>query len=491
MGRTFHVRTSQGVAGPYTATQLRALAQSGQLGPDMIVKPSDRPNEFRAGDIPGLFEDAATDAAPAAPLASGSSKRPAILIGAGVLLVAAIGVGGWFLYNSILNAGTQPASPEATVASSESAPPPQDTQPEPDEAPAQEPEDEAPPPPPPAEPDPVPPQPERDPLGAIPVSLEWEQLPEGFKGNDLRAIYEGLAETLGSLRSRDRYETPEQHHQRVEDALSTPYLEQLTTRDLIAFDTAFHPKYAPDTQEFFRPSTSWSAPTVTLELRLGEPYKATNAFGAEVEVSVAESEQIRCELRGEKDFDPVRFSMHPDEAREAESLLRAMLVGRLAAPYLRPRDTIHKEPKVDSPQELTLHSHRIPFSLEEIWVYRSDTGRIIRRFTPWTTSPSRTLDRLARALEKTHAYSSVSASPKQRTRGRSAFLELDKSGYRKYELDLEWNGSGFDITGGIMIQQGVQGSTTKTTLRPEFGLEDDEIPYDVRTAMNSLDTAYD
>jgi hypothetical protein len=80
-------------------------------------------------------------------------------------------------------------------------------------------------------------------------------------------------------------------------------------------------------------------------------------------------------------FEPATYAwpMDPTAARLNKRYLRVALLGTVPTPDATEETTL-REPTISAPQEISIHSRRLPFSLEELRIIDSRTSEILASF---------------------------------------------------------------------------------------------------------------
>lgn len=450
MARTFTIHTPAGESGPFTARQLKELADTGRLDKGSLVQPSDREQAFRAGDIPGLFSDRVV--IPNSEEHGRQSRKHwvawkwCVLSFTGIVVLA---LSGRAIYFAVLNYGSYP---EQEVAAIHAQSDPDNDSPFAADHSLSQPsvsvhdvQDDA--------------EHNNDiAQRLLSVDLAWVEFPDGFSGHDPLQIYHGLDQVLGDQRGKGAYETEQQHHDRIQSAFETEYLPGISTQDRLAVPI-MRPEYDPEKQ-FFHWRYFGNKPSFMLNSEVLDTYTATNAFGVRVHVTVNATEYVEFHLDGIpigdlalRGYSPTPFQMDPQDAQAVHRHLKAFAIGRIVHPYLLPASVSTSEPTIRSPHKTTDRRNIVPFFVDEIWVVRLDTNEILHRMNPAEEYPRQVLNAVRNKLSQISAVNDLRVAENNFIEPFGASVAFDLHSEEYYQLDLAWNGSGFDIVSGSVTQR--------------------------------------
>jgi hypothetical protein len=261
------------------------------------------------------------------------------------------------------------------------------------------------------------------------------QLPPGFRGHDLSALFKALAARKKAA-VKGEFETTAAFDARVRAEASRPVLGPLTPGSTFAFVTGeLKSVYDADREslrarlplkrawEGYGVETGRMAVSWDFDLLDKSTYTGTNAYGARVNVerSIAESYEIAFENHPQfpvervldehyvkmRDEDPNRearermvergmgdvyeelkepfifadLKMDAATAMQVKPRLRALLVCRLANPQVI-ESTTYGKPTYDHPKELMVKNYLLATEVLQIWFFDPATGRVLARLNP-------------------------------------------------------------------------------------------------------------
>jgi hypothetical protein len=241
-----------------------------------------------------------------------------------------------------------------------------------------------------------------------PFDVTVLSLGSSFKGHDVAAVFEAVRNSP-SLKEKSEFETTPESESRQAGFSARPLFASVTPTGNVAFvveSTALAPlsKYDADsrvltvvlsgaTKRFVlekEDTTLLDSVTVRVIVRDRNSYIGTNAFGANVKVDRTYKEELGGVFaQGNWLFgppgDPARemrylLEMAPDEAKVLKPDIKLLLVCHLAAPWFHHSAHGH-DPTIDEPYETLIAEHYLQILPEQLWVFNSRTGDVIKKLT--------------------------------------------------------------------------------------------------------------
>jgi hypothetical protein len=235
-----------------------------------------------------------------------------------------------------------------------------------------------------------------------------------YAGHDLRTIYRVLE---GRLSPKGEYEKTSEYQDRLRRAIDEPIVGGLKPSGLFAF--VFKPKrsfdlegayleYDADTEEMTVNLNSTQDDRNYPDNREGESsrafiwtedsksrsYVGSNAFGASAEVTSSNAERYallfdisngRMPREGERFQLPVtnakvRFHLSVAEARNLSDRLRVLVVCSIKEPPVT-NGNAYNAPTISHPIEIAIKDNYLHVSLDSIWVFDDETGKVYVKST--------------------------------------------------------------------------------------------------------------
>lgn len=222
-----------------------------------------------------------------------------------------------------------------------------------------------------------------------------------FRGEEIVSIIDVMKEHESELKApeKDEFETSDAYAKRMASFKPLKLiLGDVSPEDYyLSFLPAagYELKYDADQQKLTVDipealMLSWSVYDETL--LNSRSYKASNAFGGEV--NVQETNKVRYQLERarydretmETDFGGKfegKFSrdilMHPDQARSWKNNAKILIVCKLREPWFELSNST-SEPRFDSPTAGTTTTYSLHIKLEQIWLYDYYTGKVLKKW---------------------------------------------------------------------------------------------------------------
>lgn len=211
--------------------------------------------------------------------------------------------------------------------------------------------------------------------------------------------------TLSDIFTKGEFETTAAFEARVVASAKKPLTAQVDASSLLAFVVDLKiqgeiSSYDADTEFLGVLIHTGESPFVGstrgLKLRVDEKilrtYEAQNGFGAKFNVIETESEwwslilvnadNLVSKKRTFREVDlDLTIRVNAETAQRTKNNLGVLVVGRVAPPYmLETADVV--VPTSTVPRSSAIKKHWLPVKAEEIWLYNSSTGEILKKLKP-------------------------------------------------------------------------------------------------------------
>lgn len=238
-----------------------------------------------------------------------------------------------------------------------------------------------------------------------PFDASLEKLSTAFEGNPAYLLYDALEQRLKKT-TKDEFETSAEHAARVKTLEDVPLLGKIRLSDRVVFVAKDYPEFSYNADE---QSMSGSIPSYgflsSVELHLGSSSKqigqfvGSNAFGVKRKIRRYSDEWLNLAFRlpsgdafhipkielstylanvqceGEKQCKGHRWLA----AFTATRVSRVLVTGFLDEPYIS-SELEETTATIDDPEERSILKRRIHIRPDQIWIYDSASGAVLRKF---------------------------------------------------------------------------------------------------------------
>jgi hypothetical protein len=203
--------------------------------------------------------------------------------------------------------------------------------------------------------------------------VAWREVPNIDTITNERTI--GIKEVVSALdvrvRAKDQFETEADYERRVAEAKSSVKVAGHDLSHVFAFE--LKPGYDIDRRAYV---VNRDTRPQVIEQRVMGSYRATNGYGAQVEVTQKEVVDYTVRPTNPR---TVTFQMGPDEARNRDQHLRVWFFVRFFPPYLEKYKGV-QEASFRNPVEETSYSYYVQVENVEAWLVDVSLGKVIARY---------------------------------------------------------------------------------------------------------------
>lgn len=233
-----------------------------------------------------------------------------------------------------------------------------------------------------------------------PFDISVKALPPRFAGNDIAAIYDALKNIESG---KGEFETTQQFRDRMNSERAKPIVGSLTYDSTFAFQvTPVQTHYDADRGILHAEldlSDVWKKELETDDSRLaltslhvsdgGTDGVGSNAFGASRRITTTNYVQYEVAFKrtnmgslaryrhsGLEQTISISISMGPDEASTVSLQTQALLICKLASPFVSEAE-IYKTATLDDPTEMHSTEFYVHVAPLDLWLYEPSTGKVV------------------------------------------------------------------------------------------------------------------